>query len=115
MVHSLTSVFSPTLLSGSSRIAVSSCSISSRSTSAVSYFRIRGFQFFRFICLFCPTLFSLRACRACVRTRGLISINFITPWSCLQFLLRIVAPEQKSFRGNFYYLTLSSVLFSYGG
>ena len=39
--------------------------------------------------------------RACVRTRGLISINFITPWSCLQFVLRIVAPEQTLFRGNF--------------
>ena len=25
-----------------------------------------------------------------------------------------MAPEQKSFRGNFSYLTLSSVLFSYG-
>ena len=29
--------------------------------SAISYFCMRGFQFFRFICLFCLTLFSLRA------------------------------------------------------
>ena len=41
VVHSLVSVFCPTLLSGSSGIAVSS----SRSMSSVSYFRMRGFQF----------------------------------------------------------------------
>ena len=29
--------------------------------SAISYFCMWGFQFFRFICLFCLTLFSLRA------------------------------------------------------
>ena len=47
--------------------------------------------------------------RAYIGTSGLISIKFITPWSCLQFVLGIVVPEQKSFRGNVCYLTLSSV------
>ena len=43
-------------------------------------------------------IFVTWLCRACVRTRGLISIHFITPWSCLQLVLGIVAPEQKSFQ-----------------
>ena len=67
----LASVFSPILLSGSSGIAVSCCG-SVLEVCPVSYFRMRGFQpenphmkrkngFFRFICLFWSTLFSLRA------------------------------------------------------
>ena len=57
VVHSLASVFSPTLLSGSSGIAVSSCSVLAVFPrfliSVCGVFSL----IFRFICLFCPTLF----------------------------------------------------------
>ena len=36
-----------------------------------------------------------------VRTRGLISINFITARSCLQFILGIVAPAEVVSKGIF--------------
>ena len=49
--------FSPVLLSSSSGIAVSCFSV--LTVCPVSNFRVRGFQFFRFICLFCPTLGSV--------------------------------------------------------
>ena len=35
------------------------------------------------------------------RTTGLISINFITPRSCLQFILGIVAPAEVVSKGIF--------------
>ena len=51
--------FSPILLSGSSGIAVSSCSVLACPRFLVSTCAV--FNFFRFICLFYPRLFSLRA------------------------------------------------------
>ena len=51
--------FFSNLIERSSGTAISCCSV--LVVCPVSYFPMRGFQFFRFICLFCPTLFSLRA------------------------------------------------------
>ena len=96
-------------------------------------------------------IFVTWLCRACTRTRGLISLkfsrpgtvctvycgsradvvlrqyllpdsvarvttrglNFITPWSCLQFVGNC-GFRAEVFSCNFSYLTLLSVLFSYG-
>ena len=48
-----------------------------------------------------------------VRTRGLISINFITARSCLQFILGIVAPAEVVSK-RIFVTCLCRALFSYG-